>query len=653
MNADALREIVRDVFGRNFRTEESNGWLKMRCPLSVWTHSTGQDNNPSAGLSIHPTDTSIFNCLAGYTKVITRYGLKTIASLAGSEHELLMPDGSWRIAPIRAFGVQPLKCITLSRNGRTKTLYATAGHRWFVRSSYGNYAERLTSQLRKGMRMQSAKPSKRADWTVDQRGVLHGLVFGDGTRATYAPSHGRICLFGECRNLAVELGRAHGLNVTIGLETGNGTPYNAVSGQIGYMKELPTTDDPSYLLGFLSGLIAADGCVDEHGNVSVANANLKLISKVQDIAISLGLSVFGVSSQSRVGLGREASCIYTLRFVPSTLDSCMLLLPTQRARFSARNAKYERLGWTVQSVEDTSRVETVYCAEVPDHHAFVLDGNLVTGNCFTCGNKAPIHGLLRKYANFTGEDLDDLIEELEDEAYLGAREMPSWEEVEAARMDEPLLVLDKAIFMDLYEPAAGHPYLRERGISDKTANKLQLMVDPRDPADGEERILFPVFGLDGDLHGFTGRATNPGARLKVRDYHGLAKAKCVLGAHLLRSTKPRRALVVEGLFDYANAWEQGQAAAAVMHSSMTDPQAAIFRELGLPTYLFYDNDAAGQKGVVMAGVALSRHQATMRVRYPEVWVENPAEEGGGHWLKDPGELLAEEFEEMIRDARLY
>lgn len=34
MNADALREIVRDVFGRNFRTEESNGWLKMRCPLA-------------------------------------------------------------------------------------------------------------------------------------------------------------------------------------------------------------------------------------------------------------------------------------------------------------------------------------------------------------------------------------------------------------------------------------------------------------------------------------------------------------------------------------------------------------------------------------------------------------------------------------------
>lgn len=274
-------------------------------------------------------------------------------------------------------------------------------------------------------------------------------------------------------------------------------------------------------------------------------------------------------------------------------------------------------------------------------------------SCFTCGNKAPIHGLLRKYANYTGEDLDDLIEELEDEAYLGARQMPSWDEVEAARLDEPLLVLDKAIFMDLYEPAAGHPYLRERGISDKTANKLQLMLDPRDPVDGEERILFPVFGLDGDLHGFTGRATNPEARLKVRDYHGLAKAKCVLGAHLLRSTKPRRALVVEGLFDYANAWEQGQAAAAVMHSSMTDAQAAIFRELGLPTYLFYDNDAAGQKGVGMAGVALARHQAVMRVRYPEVWVENPSEEGGGHWLKDPGELLAEEFEEMIRDARLY
>jgi subfamily B ATP-binding cassette protein MsbA len=43
----------------------------------------------------------------------------------------------------------------------------------------------------------------------------------------------------------------------------------------------------------------------------------------------------------------------------------------------------------------------------------------------------------------------------------------------------------------------------------------------------------------------------------------------------------------------------------------------------------------------------------VRVRYPEVWIENEAEAEGGHWLKDPGELTEEEFAGMIEDARLY
>lgn len=274
-------------------------------------------------------------------------------------------------------------------------------------------------------------------------------------------------------------------------------------------------------------------------------------------------------------------------------------------------------------------------------------------NCFTCGNKAPIQGMLRKYAGFTGEDLDDLIQELEDTAYLGSRSLPSWEEAKAGGSEPPLVTLDKAIFLDLYDSAAGHPYLATRGISDETAERLQLMVDPCDPADGEERILFPVFGLDGELHGFTGRAVNEGARLKVRDYHGLSKARCLLGVHLIQETQPDKVLVVEGLFDYANAWQQGFPGVAVMHSSLTPFQAEILKSISLPTYDFYDDDAAGKKGGVELGKALSRYVPVLRTRYPEVWIENPEEEGGGHWLKDPGELLAEEFAEMIRDCRLY
>ena len=651
MRAEDITTLVHDVFGRSFRTEIVGGWVSMCCPLSPWTHTNGRDNNPSAGISIHPTNTSIFNCLAGYTKVVTREGLKTIASLAGTEPELLMPDGTWLKAPVRGFGTQPLRCITLSRNGRTKQVYATAMHRWFYRSSYGSFKECTTDELREGMRLQSAKPVKRTDWALDPRGVLHGLVFGDGTRATHAPSHGRLCLFGECRNLATELGRTHGLNVTIGLETENGTPYNAVSGQIGHLKELPTTSDPAYLLGFLSGLIAADGCVDERGNVSIANASLNLISKVQDIAVRLGIAVFGVSGQERMGLGRVVSSIYTLRFVSSTLDASMFTLPTQRSRFSLRNVGYERLNWTVSSVEVTERVEAVYCAEVPGYHAFVLDGNIVTGNCFTCGNKSPISGLIARYARFTGDDFSDLIGELEDEEYLGPTSLPSWDDAKSHERVE-LPALDPDIYLGLYESAADHPYLLNRGVGAEAAELLGLLVDPSDPRDGEERILFPVHGIDGTLHGFSGRATNKAAKLKVRDYYGLPKARCLLGAHLINPAVHRYVLAVEGLVDYARTWHNGFPAVALMHSSVTPDQARLLRTLGLPTYGFTDDDDAGRKGSAALGEALRGYQPALKVRYPKVWIVDPEEDGGGHWLKDPGELEPEEVQAMIDDARL-
>lgn len=281
----------------------------------------------------------------------------------------------------------------------------------------------------------------------------------------------------------------------------------------------------------------------------------------------------------------------------------------------------------------------------------IKQGGVSVFNCFTCGNKMPLHGLIRKYAGYTGEDLDALIEELEEESYLGPRELQEWDS-ETEDPGDPI-PLKTSVYLELYDSAAGHSYLAQRGISDETATKLQIMIDPCDPSDGEERILIPVFGPNGDLYGLSGRATNPGAKLKVRDYFGLRKAACLLGSHLIEAERPDKVLVVEGLFDYCNGWEQGYPTVAVMHSTLTDRQAAILRDFSLPTYLFYDDDVAGHKGVEAAGSKLYKYQPVMRIRYPEIWIENPDEDGGGHLVKDPGELLAEEIQGMIEDAILY
>lgn len=52
-------------------------------------------------------------------------------------------------------------------------------------------------------------------------------------------------------------------------------------------------------------------------------------------------------------------------------------------------------GWVVHAVEPTTRVEEVYCAVVPRFHAFTLEDNILTGNCFGCGQGGDVYAFVR------------------------------------------------------------------------------------------------------------------------------------------------------------------------------------------------------------------------------------------------------------------
>lgn len=269
-------------------------------------------------------------------------------------------------------------------------------------------------------------------------------------------------------------------------------------------------------------------------------------------------------------------------------------------------------------------------------------------NCFTCHTKLPFGEMLAEYAEYSGEDLSDLVEEIRSNEFLGPRVLRSKREQRDLQDVEYAMPIDEGIYMDLYEPAAGHPYLAKRGISSKTAEKLELLYDPKD-SENEPRILFPVRGPDGLLYGFSGRATLDKARLKVRDYFGLKKAQSILGSHLAGDAK--RIIIVEGLVDYAMVHEMGECGCAVMHSTFTDEQREIVCEIGKPTYLMYDNDKAGKDGNEKAAHALRRRVPVFGTKYPRVKIEDDSPQGW-HWLKDPGEMLDEELQAMLRQAYL-
>jgi len=85
---------------------------------------------------------------------------------------------------VHEFGEQALYAINLRRNKVKKTVYATDGHRWVVDGQFVT-----TLDLRPGTTLDSRLPISRIGATEpSQFGIAHGIVYGDGTRASKGSS---------------------------------------------------------------------------------------------------------------------------------------------------------------------------------------------------------------------------------------------------------------------------------------------------------------------------------------------------------------------------------------------------------------------------------------------------------------------------------
>jgi DNA primase len=366
------RTKIDDIIGEHLQLKRAGGGsLKGLCPFHD-EKSPSFQVTPSRGL---------YHCLAGETGVLTEDGTVPIRELAGKTVRVLNGDGGWVEAPFRSYGIQRLMRLTLSRNGRTKVVHATDEHRWFVPSGAlrQQRREKLTKDLRPGDRLSHSFPVSRVLNPATRPspfGIARGLVYGDGTRdgrgsiaVLYGEKDAQLAhLFDGCRSWSDERGtRFYGL------------PAH-------FKDERPSLDDDtSYLLGWLAGYFAADGCVAEDGDAILNSADIEDLEYVRRLCTRLGIGTFGIAKQNRVGIDGVPSDIFNLRFMTKGLPESFFLIAQHRERHLARDKKYERKNWVVQSVEWSDRIEEVFCAEVPGTHAFTLEDNLLTGNCFGCG----------------------------------------------------------------------------------------------------------------------------------------------------------------------------------------------------------------------------------------------------------------------------
>lgn len=331
---------------------------------------------------------SLINCLGGETRILTRDGTREIRDCLGVT-TLMTENGKWVESEVRNFGKQKLYKVRLTRNKITKDLYCTKGHRHYI-AEHPRVGRSVvtTSELKPGMRLSSVVGQGVSGIRPSAVGIQHGIVFGDGSKRTnVAGSYVTLCgakdqellkWFPNSPNFRIpKVGKFIGVRVT-DLPT--------------FFKEEPDLrESKSYLYGWLAGYFAADGHISKNsGHATISSAKKSNLQLFRDVCTAVGIGTHPICKQSRIGIGQsEPSDIYSVSIMADTLTRDFFLIEKHRDSFDrfhgVRPNEWIRTtsrGWKVVSVEETDRFEDVYCAVVPDTHSFVLEDNILTGNCW-------------------------------------------------------------------------------------------------------------------------------------------------------------------------------------------------------------------------------------------------------------------------------
>ena len=628
------RSPIDEVVGEYLQLRNAGGGsLKGLCPFH-------DEKTPS--FNVTPAR-GLFYCLAGETRVLTWEGVKPIRELAGGTHRILGKHGDWIDAPFRSFGVQPLMRLTVTRNGISKHIYATAEHRWFVRSgkTLASSREVVTSDLRPGHRLVSKFPRTRVKQTTPSPfGIAHGVTFGDGTWS----GSGSMAQLDAVKDVEllkwfpVSMMTQHGRQLLI-----HHLPR--------FFKELPPLDESvSYLYGWLAGYFAADGCISTTGTIMLNSARRDELEYVRLVCTRLGIGTYGVTEQVRVGFpGMEPSSLFRIILVGSDLTEEFFLLDKHRLRFDAAAKAYERKGWMVREVAKTDRVEEVFCATVEEGHAFTLEDNILTGNCFSCAEGGDAIRFVQK---IDGLSFVEAVERLAARAGVDLRYeqggyVPGQEQSQRRRLidahraaadyyaerlggsdaaparaflaERGFELADVQRFGVGYSPKAWEDltrHLRGRGFTDSELITAGLAREgnrgTRDRFRG--RLMWPIRDLSGDVIAFGARKLDPeddGPKyLNTPETSLFRKSTVLYGADLAKReiAQRRQAVIVEGYTDVMACYLAGvPTAVATCGTSFGEDHIKVLRRLIMDSDSFmgeviftFDGDAAGQRAAQRA-----------------------------------------------------
>lgn len=321
---------------------------------------------------LHDAPSSSFMpyCFSGDTKIMTKEGILPLKDLEGQDIMVLNKNKGWESATVKNFGKQELKKLTLERYSVTKEIYVTGNHKWFVLNNGGSSIVE-TNDLKEGNRIPFNTTIAWTQLKPSPFGVAHGFYTGDKTG---------FC--GDKKVIIPFFNPNNDLDVYTYDKSGQAQIHSGIPK---FFNQLPPiTETAGYLYGWLAGYFAADGHIDAHGRCTIASTKREYLDFVRDVLCVLGMPVNEIRYQDRVSnLTNEMGRVYILTISSEYLTENFFIRPSHKERYNLTKDRFKRSRhWVVKSIEDTDRVEDVYCAVAESTHSFTLDNNILTHNCY-------------------------------------------------------------------------------------------------------------------------------------------------------------------------------------------------------------------------------------------------------------------------------
>jgi len=325
----------------------------------------------------------LMNCLQGGTLVHTIDGHVPIRELHGPT-TVLSQDGEWRDAYFKSYGTQELWEVEFINGQRVQ---ATENHLWLIPGPSGTTRRIPTKDLlNENVLVQTSpvRPSKNDEYW---NGVRHGLIYGDGTKNGEGYTYSIRSFVEAERVLTREVFAGHTINETNysgrDLTSANYRPEGDIN-----LKELPEESaSDSYWYGFFCGFFAAAGGIDARGSAGIYQSSEQVLQSIAKKLPFVGImpgQVRVFRDESNFGEGYAPN--YRLTILKQTLIAQDFLREDQQKAFTAsQKARSRRPTLKVTAVRPLGFQEEVYCCEEPATHSFVIEGGILTSNCFVLG----------------------------------------------------------------------------------------------------------------------------------------------------------------------------------------------------------------------------------------------------------------------------